>query len=379
MAGFGSSRYPRLHMAKDFYQQLGLGRDASPDDIKKAYRKLSKELHPDKHKGDKAAETRFKEVNEAYETLASPEKKRMYDQFGSASGPGGGGAGFGGFGGGAGGFDFSSFSGTEGMNFSDLFEGFFGGQAGRGRGGRPERGDDHQVQLAIPFSEVVTGGAKTIRIRRLGTCDRCGGDGAEPGSKQITCIECGGTGQVTRTAQSLFGTMRQRMVCPKCKGSGKVPEKTCSRCDGEGRRATDAEVKFEVPAGIEDGQTLRVRGEGDAGPRGTTAGDLYVRIVVTHDDRFERDGPDIRTTLPIHVVDVVLGTEAEVETVRGPVKLRIPAGTQPGQVFRLKDKGLPVLGTGRTGDHFVTVQVDVPSKLSREEKKLMDEWKKLQK
>ncbi len=361
-------------MAKNYYDTLGIKKEASADEIKQAYRKMSKELHPDKHKGEKEAENKFKEVNEAYEVLSNPQKKQMYDQFGSADMNGAGG--FGG-GTGSGGFDFSGFQNGDAVNFGDLFESFFGG-AGGARGRRTEKGDDREVALTISFKETVTGSKKTIRIRKLGPCSHCSGSGAEPGSQVITCPDCSGTGQIVRTAQSFFGTVQQRVVCPRCGGSGKTPERACTKCEGEGRRAEDIDVTVDIPAGIDDGQTLRVRGEADAGRRGAPAGDLYVRIRVTPDERFEREGPDIRSSISIPVVDAVLGTEVEVQTVHEPITLKIPAGTQPDQVFRLKSKGIPVLSTSRYGDHYVTVHVEVPTKLSRKEKELLEEWKKLQ-
>ncbi len=364
-------------MAKDYYSILGIPRSASPDEIKAAYRKMSKELHPDKHKGDKAAETKFKEVNEAYETLTNPQKKQMYDQFGTTGGAGGGG-----FGGGAGfdprGFDFSGFQQGGNVNFSDLFESFFGGQGGgRGARTRTDKGDDREVQIEISFMESVTGVENLLSIKRLVKCDRCDASGAEKGAKIVTCSECAGTGQVTRTAQSFFGTVQQRMVCPTCQGSGKIPEKPCSKCSGEGRIQESVKVTVNVPAGIDHGQTLRLRGEGDAGRRGAESGDLYVHIAVAKDDRFEREGDNIRTDLTLPVVDAILGADAEVETVQGTVTLSIPAGTQPGQMFRIKGKGMPVLNARGHGDHYVTVTVQIPAKLSREERRLLEEWKKI--
>jgi len=356
-------------VAKNPYDILGVQKDASPEDIKKAYRNLSKELHPDKHKGDKAAETRFKEVNEAYEVLSNPEKKRMYDQFGSSAGPGGAG-GQGGFGG----FDFSQYANNA--DFADLFENFFGGQGGR-RGQREERGADREVEATIALQEVLTGAKHTVRLRRLNACDTCKGSGAEPGSKVITCTDCGGTGQVVRTAQSFFGTVQQRVVCQRCHGSGQVPEKACTKCRGEGRIAEDSSFIVDIPAGIEDGQTLRLRGEGDAGRRKSTAGDLYVHIHVTQDPRFERDGADIRSEVSVPVLDAILGKEITIETVHGKISLKVPEGTQPDQVFRIKGKGLPLLNTSRTGDHYVTANVIVPTKLSRSERKILEEWKKI--
>jgi molecular chaperone DnaJ len=362
-------------MPRDFYDVLGLQRGASAEDIKKAYRKLSKELHPDKHKGDKDAEAKFKEVNEAYETLSDPQKKQMYDQFGR-TGPGAGGAG-GGFGGqGFGGFDFSGFQQGDASAFSDLFEGFFGGGGGRTR--QNDRGEDREVEFTIEFADAFSGLQKTISVRKLATCDRCKGNGAEEGSKIVTCDECGGTGQVVHTTQSIFGRLQQRVICPKCRGSGKVPEKSCSKCRGEGRVEETVSIDINIPAGIRDGQTLRLRGEGDAGRQGATPGDLYVHIRVRDDARFERQEDDIYSTLTVSVVDAILGTEAAVPTVHGTVSLKIPEGTQPEQILRLKGKGMPVLNTSRFGDHYVTVKIQIPTKLSRAERKLVEEWKSLQ-
>ncbi len=359
-------------MAKDFYQTLGVDRGASADDIKKAYRRLSKELHPDKHKGDKAAEQKFKDVNEAYEVLSNPQKRQSYDQFGSA-GPGG--AGFGGGQGGFGGFDFS---GGDRVDFSDLFESFFGGGGGQRGGGRRERRGEHrEVRVTVDFMEAVTGVEKTIRLKRLAPCGRCSGKGAEPGSSLSTCGECSGTGQVMRTAQSIFGTIQQAAVCPRCAGSGKVPEKPCRDCTGEGRLQNTEDVTVQVPAGIDSGQTLRLRGYGDAGPRGSEPGDLYVHVEVREDSRFTRDGTDIRVRLPLAAVDAMLGTEADVETVLGSVRLTIPAGTQPGQVFRIRGKGMPVLNGSGHGDHYVTADVEIPEKLTRKERELLEEWRKM--
>ncbi|OGJ56569.1 molecular chaperone DnaJ [Candidatus Peribacteria bacterium RIFCSPHIGHO2_02_FULL_52_16] len=356
-------------MAKNYYDVLGIQKNASVDDIKQAYRKMSKELHPDKHKGDKAAEQKFKEVNEAYEILGNAKKKQQYDQFGTT------GNGQGGFGGGAGGFDFSGF--TEGGNFSDIFESFFGGA--RGGAQREERGADREMEIAIDLHEVLKGAAKTVRIERNRSCETCGGSGAEKGSALTRCTECGGTGQVERQTQSFFGMIRQRFVCPQCKGSGKVPEKPCKECKGEGRRPIQEDLRIDIPAGIEDGQSLRLRGEGDAGRQGKSAGDLYVHVRVKEDPRFVRDGTDVRTITTISALDAILGTEIDVETLQGSVTLRIPEGTQPAQVFRLKGKGLPLLNSSRMGDHYVTVEIEIPKKLSRAERKLLEEWKKLEK
>lgn len=344
-----------------------MSKSASADEIKQAYRKLSKEWHPDKHKGDKGAEEKFKAINQAYETLSDQNKRAQYDRFGSA-GPGG--AGFG-----AGGFDFSGFQNGDMGDLGDLFSSFFGG----GRGGNgPAKGADHEVGVTIDLAESVTGAKRTIRVQRQAECETCHGNGAAPGSKTVTCDQCGGTGQVTRIAQSFFGQIQQRGVCPKCHGSGKVPEKPCATCNGQGRTSKRDDITVEIPAGIADGQSLRVRGKGDQGLPGQPAGDLFVHISVRPDDRFRRDGDDIHAATMVNMIDAALGAEIDVETVHGPVTVTVPAGTQPGTIMRVKGKGMPVLSSSRHGDHYVRIDVLIPKKLSREEKKLAEEWRKIQ-
>ena len=361
-------------MAKDYYQTLGVDRSATNSEIKSAYRKLSKEWHPDKHKGEKGAEQKFQEINEAYEVLSDDKKKQAYDQFGTADGAQGfGGQGFGGF-------DFSGFQNAQGDfgGFSDIFESFFGGaQGGSGGRRRQSRGGDIEVALDIEFADVVTGVDKTIRIDKFVSCEQCNGSGLDKGSKMVDCSTCGGSGQIQKTAQSFFGTIAQTVICSDCGGSGQKPEKACSDCNGNGRRQEKAEIAVSVPAGIHDGQTLRLQGEGNAGERGSGAGDLYVHIRVRSDSRFQRDGDDIRTTISIPVVDAILGTDISIETVHGPVSLTVPAGTQPQQTLRMKNKGLPILSTSRFGDHYVLVNIDIPQKLSKKEKELMEEWRRL--
>lgn len=356
-------------MRKDLYAILGLERSSSLDDIKKAYRRLSKELHPDRNKGDKTAEGRFKEVNEAYEVLCDPKKRQMYDQFGTTGGPGQG------FAGGAQGFDFSGFdfSGVDGL--SDLFEGFFGGRATGGR--RRDRGQDHEAEIQIPLMEAVHGSQKHLEFRRMHACTPCGGTGVETGSKLVTCKTCGGTGQVLRTSQSFFGNIQQRSICGECLGAGKIPEHPCKTCDGEGRVQERARVTVKIPPGIDDGQTLRLQSEGDAGRQGKESGDLFVHIRVIPDPRFTRDGDDIRCEVTVPLIDAVLGGEIVIETVQGPVTLEVAAGTQPGQVLRIRGKGMPILSSSRFGDHYAQVRVEIPKKLSRAERTLMEEWRKM--
>lgn len=354
-------------MPKDPYSVLGVSRDASAEDIKKAYRKLSKEWHPDKHKGDKNVESRFKEINEAYEVVGNADKRAQYDRFGTTGGPGqGGGQGFGGF-------DFSGFQNAG--DFGDMFEGFFGGR--RAEPVRPE-GSDREVEITIPFADVIAGARRTMRLRRIVSCETCEGKGASKGSGIVTCTTCGGTGQVTRTTQSFFGAISQRSVCTSCAGSGRVPKDPCASCNGQGRVEETSEVTINIPAGIDEGQVLRIGGEGDAGLRNAQAGDLYVRIHVEHDPRFERDGFDIRSILTISAIDAILGSTADVQTVQGISTLQIPEGTQPGQIFRIRGKGLPHLGRSSHGDHYATIQVEIPKKLSKQERKILEEWRSMQ-
>ncbi len=359
-------RYNR-HIAKDLYAVLGISKTASADEVKQAYRKLSKEWHPDKHKGEKKAEEKFKEINEAYEILGNSDKRRQYDQFGTMGGPGAGGFG-------NGGFDFSGFQNGDMGDLGDLFSSFFGGAAGRSQA--QTRGADHEVVVTIDLAEAVSGARRTVRLQHFAECEICKGSGAQEGAKIITCSTCSGTGQVTRVAQSFFGQIQQRSVCPQCHGSGKIPEKPCSTCNGDGRTQKRDDITVDIPAGIADGQTLRVRGSGDAGLRGQASGDLFVHIEVKADDRFRRDGDDIHAVTAIHPVDAILGATITVETVQGPVTVEVPAGTQPGQILRVKGKGMPVLSSSRHGDHYVQIDVIIPKKLSREEKRIVEEWRK---
>jgi molecular chaperone DnaJ len=359
-------------MAKDLYAILGLSKGASADEIKRAYRQKSKEWHPDKHKGDKSAEDKFKEINEAYEVLGDAQKKQTYDQFGRTGNEPGGGPG-------AGGFDFSGFNAGNGGGFGDigdLFENFFSG-GGRGRTQDKNQGADLQMDITIVLKDVLTGVQHPVEVRRMNPCDACDGNGAEPGSKIVQCATCGGTGQVTRTVNSFFGQIQQRAVCSACNGAGNMPEKKCHKCRGDGRVQDKVRVTIDIPAGIDDGQTLRIRGQGEAGRRGATAGDLFVRVRVRPDPRFQREGIDVRSSVAVSAIDAILGGTVDVDTVHGTSTLTIPEGTQPAQIFRIKGKGFPELGrNGHIGDHYVTVNVEIPKKLSRAEKKILEEWRK---
>lgn len=349
-------------MPKDLYSVLGVEKNASQEELKKAYRKMSKEWHPDKHKGDAKVESKFKEINEAYEVLGDEAKRRNYDRTGSTGGPAGGGQG---------GFDFSGFQ--HAGDFGDMFEGFFGG--GRGRQQVSFEGEDREVEISIPFNDVIAGARRTMRLRRIVACKTCEGKGARNGSDIITCTTCSGTGQVTRTTQSFFGPISQRSICPGCQGSGRIPKDPCTSCKGQGRVEETGEVTINIPAGIDNGQTLKIKGEGDAGIRNATAGDLFVRLRIEPDPRFERDGADIHSLHTIPVIDAILGNTATVETVQGTSTLQIPEGTQPGQIFRIRGKGLSHLGRSTFGDHYVTIQLEIPKKLSKTERKILEEWK----
>lgn len=355
---------------KDYYEILGVNKNASVDEIKKAYRKLALKYHPDKG-GTKEDETKFKEINEAYQILSDPQKRKQYDQFGHAgpTGP-------------AGEYNWSDFAGggfnTGGfnVNFEDLggIGDIFGDMFGGGRTRRTRKGADLETETTIDFADVVGGVEKEIVLDKYYECDKCKGSGAEPGTKVETCKICGGSGQVKKARQTMFGTFAQVVTCDECQGTGKVPEKKCTKCQGVGRVKERRGIKVKIPAGIEDGQTIKLSGKGEAGPVGVPSGDLYLRIRVRPDKRFERNGSDVSSTAEISFPEAALGTTISVETVTGRVKLKIPGGTQSGKTFKLSGKGLPVLHSGRYGDHLVTIQVKTPTRLSRKQKKLLEEF-----
>ncbi len=258
-------------------------------------------------------------------------------------------------------------------DIGDLFENFFSG--GRGGGRRRTQGQDRSIAVEIDLADVLEKNTVQLRLTRVRECETCTGSGAAKGAKTVACKTCGGTGQVTRMAQSIFGSIQQRMLCSDCHGSGTLPETPCSTCKGEGRMQRTETISVDIPAGIDDGQQLRLKGEGDAGLRGQSAGDLYVTVRVKPDRRFEREGADLKSSMAVPVVDAVLGAEIDVDTIHGSVGITLPAGTQPGQVLRLKGKGLPELGRSRTGDHYVEIAVEIPTKLSKQERKILEEWK----
>ena len=358
---------------RDYYEVLGVKKDATADEIKKAYRKLAKENHPDLHPGDKACEERFKEVNEAYEVLSDEEKRKKYDQFGHAAFDPNAGYGAGGFGGGFGGFgDFGDLGDIFG-SFGDIF-GFGGGGAQRSNPNAPRKGDNIRSSVSISFEEAAFGCEKEITIGRVEQCPDCKGTGCQPGTTPEVCPDCKGTGTVRTTQRTPFGMVQSTGACPKCKGTGKIIHQPCKTCRGMGMIRRQHKVKVTIPAGIDDGQAISQRGKGNAGANGGPAGDLLVSVIVRPHARFERDGNSVLLQQPISFAQATLGAEIEVPTLDGNVKMTVPEGTQPGATFRLRGKGIPYLrGSGR-GDQFVTVDVVVPKNLTGSQKELLRQY-----
>lgn len=357
---------------RDYYEVLGVGKDASADEIKKAFRRKAIELHPDKEGGD---ETKFKEVNEAYEVLKDQSKRQRYDQFGHA--------GVGGASGGPGGNPFGGFGGEwsgQNVNFDfgdlglgDIFGSFFGGGAS-GRAQRQTRGNDVETRINVSFEDAVFGTETELRLTLDDTCTHCKGSTAEPGYDLKTCDRCGGNGQVVTAVRTVFGNIQQAVVCPDCHGKGKKPEKVCSVCHGSGTERRTQSVQLKVPAGIDDGATIRLRERGEA-IAGGDKGDLYVHIRVKAHKRFTREGDIILSNEHVSMADAALGTEIDVETVDGMVRMKVPAGTQSGADFKLSGYGVPHLRTDSRGAHIVTIIVDTPTKLTREQRELLEQFK----
>ncbi len=350
---------------RDYYEVLGVKKDATADEIKKAYRKLTKENHPDLHPGDKACEERFKEANEAYEILSDEEKRKKYDQYGHAAfDPN---AGFG-----AGGFDgFGGFGG-----FGDIFSDIFGGFGGstRSNPNAPRRGESVRATVNISFEEAAFGCKKEVTVAKVETCTDCKGTGCAPGTTPEICPDCKGTGSVTVSQRTPFGMMQSSTQCSKCRGTGRIIHQPCKTCRGMGAVRRQHKVEVNIPAGIDDGQTISKPGGGNAGVNGGPAGDLLVSVIVRPHARFERDGTSVLLDQEISYAQAVLGAEVEVPTLDGKVKLTIPEGTQPGAVFRLRGKGIPYLrGSGR-GDQFVTVSIKVPKNLTGSQKELLRQY-----
>jgi molecular chaperone DnaJ len=351
----------------DFYGLLGVSRSANEEEIKRAYRKLARELHPDVNGGDPATEERFKLVTLAYETLRDPERRRRYDMFGP-EGLRGTGAGAGA--GGAGGFED-----LFGAGLGDLFNSFFGGGSGFGQGRRgqsgPPRGADMEVTLELDFRSAVFGASKEIRVRVPVPCATCHATGAQPGTTPVTCAQCGGAGEVRQIRQSILGQMVTSRPCPACGGTGQQIPSPCPDCRGEGRRTEEKAYTVDIPAGVDDGNTLQLGGRGAAGPRGGRAGDLFVHLRVKPDDRFHRQGNDLVHVLHLPMAQAALGAHLRYETLDGTEDLVIPRATQPGKVFRLRGRGVPdVNGRGR-GDLLVQVVVDTPTELTKEQEDVL--------
>jgi len=352
---------------RDYYEVLGVSKTASEDEIKRAYRKLAMEHHPDKHGGDDA---KFKEIGEAYEVLKDGQKRAAYDQFGH-SGPQANP-----FGGQAGGAYGPGTAGFEGFDFSDILNQFMGGASpfGSARSGGPRRGRDLEVSVTIGFAEAVFGTDKAVGLSLDDACEHCHGNGAEPGTSLKTCATCKGRGQVTRTQQTILGAIQQTGVCPTCQGRGKVPEKPCTVCHGSGVMRRQRQLSVKIPAGVDHLATIRLSGQGAAPSGGGQKGDLYVQIQVKPDRRFQREGRNILSEAAIPMADAALGTEVSVETVDGPVTLKIPAGTQSGRMFKLSGRGVPGLGGRARGDHMVSVTVETPTKLSAKQRELLEQF-----
>ena len=348
---------------QDYYTVLEVDRTTGKSEIKKAYLRLARMYHPDVNK-EANSEARFKEIKEAYEVLSDDEKRAAYDRYGHAAFDGSAGMGGSPFGG-------SPFGGA-GSPFEDLFESFFGGGGG-GRQSGPPRGADLQTQIAIDFDEAIFGAERELNVTRMQTCPTCDGNRSEPGSQPTTCLVCAGSGQVRRVQNTILGQFMTATPCERCHGEGVIITDPCHTCDGEGRVRQTTNLTVTVPAGIEDDATMRLSGQGEAGPRGGAPGHLYVRIRVRPRKGFTRQGKQIHTEQPLDVAQAALGDEIEVTTVDGPAKLKIPAGTQTNQTFRLRGHGAPDVRGGDRGDQIVTVRVQVPTKLSNEQRALFEQ------
>ena len=352
---------------RDFYEILGVARDASPDEVRKAYLKLAHKYHPDKTGGDKAAEDKLKEINEAYDVLKNKDKRARYDQFGHMGEQMGGGAeGFGGFGGQ--GFD---------APFDDFFDVLFGRSSGGGGGGRrrsaARAGADLEYRLNISLREAATGVKKKVKFTRREVCSDCNGSGASPGTQPQACADCGGTGQVRR-AQGFFSITQ---TCGRCRGTGRIITKPCPRCSGGGRVRSERELSVDLPGGVDTGSRLRLSGEGEPGEGGGPRGDLYIFVEVENDDIFVREGNDVICEIPVSFVQAIVGDKIRVPTLAGEAELKVPPGTQPGTLFRLRGMGIKDLRGYHKGDQIVRVQVEIPTRVSKEQRDLIEQFAKL--
>ncbi len=355
---------------RDYYEVLGVSKDADEATIKKAYRQLAKKYHPDMNPGDKEAEKKFKEASEAYAVLSDADKRRQYDQFGHAAFENGGGGASG-----AGGFDFDF--GDMGDIFGDLFGGMFGGGSRRNSNG-PRRGADIRINVRITFAESVTGTKKKIDVNLKDVCTKCNGTGAKAGTSPETCSKCGGRGQVTYSRQSMFGMVQNVAPCPDCNGTGKIIKEKCPDCYGTGYITTKKTIEVNIPAGIDNGQCVRIQGKGEPGTNGGPRGDLLVAVMITADPMFERDGYNIFSDVHISYPTAVLGGEVKVKTVDGEVLYDVKPGTASGTRVRLKGKGMPTIRNSSVrGDHYITLIVDIPTKLTNEQKEALIAYDKL--
>jgi len=358
---------------RDFYEVLGVSKTASKDEIKSAYRKLAKKYHPDINK-EPGAEEKFKEVQEAYDILYDDSKRQTYDQFGHAAFEQGGSTGGAGNPFAGGGFSSQDFGG---MNFGDIFSSFFGGGARQQtKNYGPRRGDDTLQRIRVPFMDAILGKKVLVPVSYDEKCSHCNGSGAKDSSSVKTCPHCGGKGYVNVQQRTLFGVMEQQSVCPHCGGTGKIISEFCPECGGKGYKHIKRDMEVNIPAGINAGQQILVRGKGGVGRNGGDNGDLYLEIVIIPHEFFKRDGNDIHIDVPISMVDAILGKKVDIPTVYGDVEVEIPAGTQPNQILRLKGRGIKDMRKGVPGDEYVHIQVKTPTKISKEQKKALEEYQK---
>ena len=354
---------------RDYYEVLGINKGASESEIKSAFRKMAMKYHPDRNPGDKDAEEHFKEVNEAYAVLSDPEKKSRYDQFGFAGvDPN---TGFG-----QGGFSGAGFEDIFGDIFGNMFGGGFGGFGGQGSRMRnaPRKGADIQKTLTISFEEAFFGTKKKLKINKFVQCDDCGGSGMAAGSSKKTCPDCNGTGQIRRQTQTPFGMMQNVTTCPHCNGTGEIIEKPCPKCGGSGKVRKDVTLEVTIPAGVDNDSVINIRGQGAPGENGGPAGDFYVILKVQPHKLFKRYGADLELEIPITFAQAALGDDVTVPTMAEKISYKIPSGTQPGTVFRIKGKGVPVPNSSRVGDLYVKVNLEVPTNLSQSQKNLIQEF-----